>query len=119
MNFEDYQEIYVEILKLDEDFNTIMLPVDLQPGEDESEAFYRFLVSEGFIETNGDNWKIKDREKIKEFDPNLLKILDAMIMSNVYAEIDRLLELGVVYMTVDEDGNIVYETEDGEVYFKD
>lgn len=120
MKFEDYQQIYAEILKLDEDFSTVILPVDLEPGEDPSEAFYKFLIDEGFIETQGDDWKIKDRDKIEEFNPSLLKLLDSMIMASVYAEMDMLVELGYVFMTIDEDGNIMYElTEYGEKYLND
>ncbi len=115
MKFEEYQEIYAEILKLDEDFSTVILPVDLEPGEDPSEAFYRFLIKQEFIEAQGDDWKIKDRNKIEEFNPNLLKLLDSIVMASVYAEMDMLVDLGYVFMTTDEEGNILYElTEAGE-----
>jgi len=117
MKFEDYQEMYAEILKLDEDFSTVILPVDLEPGEEPAEGFYRFLIEQDFIEAQGDDWKIKDRKKIEEFNPNLLKLLDSMVMASVYAEMDMLVELGYVFMTIDEEGNIVYElTESGEKY---
>jgi hypothetical protein len=115
MKYEEYQRLYAEALRLDEDFETIKIPIELKDGQTQDEALLSFLVEKGFVETKGkDLWRIKDREKIKEFSPSLLKFLDAIIMSTVYSEMDELIDAGVVYMTADEQGNIVYElTEEG------
>jgi hypothetical protein len=120
MNYEDYKAMYNQILRLDKEFDTVVLPIELKQGESEDEAFLRFLVEEDFVETKGDLWRIKNREKIEKFNPNLLKVLDAMVMATVRAELDELIELGYVYMTADEEGNIIYElTEAGEAYVED
>jgi len=120
MKFEEYQKLYAEALKLDDEFETVQLPVELKEGETPQEGFLRFLIEQDLIESQGDYWRIKDREKINDFNPNLLKILDAMVMASVHAEMDTLMELGYVYMTVDEEGNILYElTEAGEEFVRD
>jgi hypothetical protein len=120
MKYEEYQKLYADALRLDDEFETVILPIEIREGEEADEAFLRFLVDEGLIETDEDNWKIKDREKINEYNPNLLKILDAMIMASVRAEMDALIDLGFVYLTADEEGNIVYElTDAGKDYVED
>lgn len=121
MNHEEYQKLYADALRLDNEFETIVLPVEVQEGETPDEAFMRFLVSEGLIETQGeDKWRIPDREKIRNYNPNLLKFLDAIVMASVHAEMDELIEAGFVFMTADEEGNIVYElTEEGRRYTGD
>ena len=119
MKYEDYRTMYNEALRLDEGFSTVVLPVEVQPGETEDDAFIRFLVNSDFIEMRKNQWRIKDREKIESYDPNLLKILDSMIMATIRSEMDQLIELGFVYMTADEEGNIVYDlTEAGKEYLE-
>jgi hypothetical protein len=115
MKYEEYQKIYAAALLLDDDFETIKLPIEVKDGETQDEALLNFLVEQGFIETKGkDLWRIKDRSKIEEYNPNLLKFLDTIIMSTIYSELDEQIDAGLVYMTVDEDGNILYElTEKG------
>jgi hypothetical protein len=85
------------------------LPIEIRNGESEQDAFVRFLKENDFIESKGDRWRIGDRDKVNNFNPNLLKILDVMIMSSIRAEIDEWIDLGYAYMTADEEGNIVYE----------
>lgn len=120
MNYEDYRNMYNQVLKLDKEFDTVILPVEVEPGESEDDAFIRFLIESDFIESRGDQWRIKDRKKIEAFNPNLLKVLDAMIMATVRAEMDELIDLGFVFMTADEEGNIVYHlTEAGEKYVEE
>lgn len=117
MKYEDYREMYNKALLLDEEFSTVNLPVEVEDGESEDEAFLRFLVGKEFVELKGDQWRIINRDKIIEYNPNLLKILEARIMAAVRAEMDELVELGFVYMTADEEGNIIYElTEAGKDY---
>jgi hypothetical protein len=115
MKYEEYQKIYAAALLLDDDFETIKLPIEVKDGETQDEALLNFLLEQGFIETKGkDLWRIKDRSKIEEYNPNLLKFLDTIIMSTIYSELDEQIDAGLVYMTVDEDGNILYElTEKG------
>lgn len=120
MKYEDYREIYADALKLDDDFETVILPVEIEEGETQEEAFLRFLLNEDLVEVDEEHWRIKDRGRINEYNPNLLKVLDAMIMASVMAEMDSLIEMGYVYMTVDEEGNIIYElTETGLAYTED
>lgn len=121
MNYDEYQKLYADALRLDKEFETVVLPVEVQDGETPDEAFMRFLVDEGLIETNGpDKWRITDRDKIRDYNPSLLKFLDAIIMASVHAEMDELINAGLVFMTADEEGNIVYElTEAGKNYTSD
>lgn len=121
MKYEEYQKMYAEALRLDEDFETIKLPVEIKDGETPDEALLNFLVEKGFVETKGkDLWRIKDRDKIRDFNPSLLKFLDAVVMSTVYSEMDELIDAGYVFMTADEDGNIVYDlTEEGKKHLNE
>lgn len=117
MKYEDYREMYNKALLLDEEFNTVILPVDIEDGETEDEAFLRFLLEKEFVECKGDQWRIINRDKIEEYNPNLLKLLEARVMAAVRAEMDELVDLGFVYMTADNEGNIIYElTEAGQAY---
>jgi hypothetical protein len=121
MNHDEYQKLYADALSLDKDFETIVLPVEVQNGESPDEAFMRFLVNEGLIETQGeDKWRIPDRDRINNYNPSLLKFLDAIVMASVHAEMDELIEEGFAYMTADDEGNIVYElTEEGKRHKND
>jgi hypothetical protein len=121
MKYEEYQKIYAEALRLDDDFETIQLPVEVKDGETPDEALLNFLVDRGFVETKGKNlWRIKDREKISEYNPSLLKFLDSIIMATIYSEMDEMIEAGHVYMSADSEGNIVYElTEEGQAHFNE
>ena len=120
MKYEDYREMYHKALLLDKEFRTVILPVQVEDDETEDEAFLRFLVDREFVECKGDQWRIINRDKIEEFNPNLLKILEARIMAAIRAEMDELVDLGFVYMTADNDGNIIYElTEAGQAYVQD
>jgi hypothetical protein len=112
MNYEDYRKLYSQALRLDDEFRTVDIPVEVGPEETEDQAFMRFLLDQDFIEVRSDQWRITDRDRVKEYDPNLLKILDAMIMSKERADLDELVEIGFLFMTADEHGNIVYELTD-------
>lgn len=120
MNYDEYQKIYADALRLDKDFETVVLPVEVESGETPDEAFMRFLIDRGFLEVLGkDYWRIKDRDKIEEFNPNLLKFLDAIVMASKHAEMDELIKMGLAFMTADAEGNIVYEfTEAGKGYLE-
>ena len=58
-----------------------------------------------------------NKEEIEKYDPNLLKVIESMIMSSIRSDIDEMVEQGLVYMTADSDGNIIYElTAEGQYY---
>lgn len=111
MNQEEYSELYRKALELDEDFEPVYLDFEIEPGEDEGEAQLRCLLSLGILIQVGDAFVV-DRAKAKEYDPNLLKILDAMFNSERLAELDRLVEQGEYFTSVDEEGNIIYVHKD-------
>ena len=120
MNYEEYRELLDEALSLDKEFSTVILPIELQPGESQEDGIIRYLLENDLIEENGRDWKIKDRDKMREFNANLLKLLDTRIMASLMAEMDSLIEMGFVFMTADEHGNIIYElTEEGKEYVGD
>jgi hypothetical protein len=108
MTEDEYREMYAQALSLDEDFAPIDIPIDQLPGEEIADTLLRFLEEEGMIVMNDDVFVIPDRQKIADFDPNLLKILDAIWLSETYATLDSLEEMGLVYTSVDEDGNIIH-----------
>ena len=92
MNYEDYRSMYNQALLLDEEFETVVLPVEIQDGESEDDALFRFLISKEFIERKGDKWRVKNKEEIEKYDPNLLKVIDSMIMSSIRSDIDEMVE---------------------------
>ena len=109
MTFEEYRDLYLQVLQLDQDFEPVTLPIEVEEGETQTEALLRFLVEQDFIELDNDVCRIPDRGRIEEFNPSLLKLLDAVIMASAHAELDALQDEGFVYMTADSDGNICYE----------
>ena len=114
MKYQDYQEIYAEALRLDEDFDIVFLPVELQENEPPEDAFLRFLTEQKLIEMNEDRWRIVDRDRVKAYNPSLLKMLDAITMATKRAELDEMEEKGLLFMTADDEGNIIYKrTEKG------
>lgn len=117
MKFEEYQDLYMRALQLDSDFKEIEIPVEVSPGESPTEALLRFLEEKGFIEIFDDFFNIIDREAIIKFDNNLMKLLDAICMSNAMAEMDQFEEKGWVYTSVDDEGQIIYIlTEEGKKF---
>lgn len=120
MKFEEYRDLHVQLLHLDEDFETIELPVEINEGELPEEALIRFLASQNLIEIEGEVFRIPDREKIVALNPSIMKLLDAVMLASAYAELDELADKGLVYMTADDEGNICYELTDlGREQFKD
>lgn len=119
MNYEEYRDLYDAVLDLDEDFETIVLPIDLQPGETTEEGIIRYMLENDLIEEDDDEWRIIDRERFNAFNPNLLKLLDSRIKANLMAEMDSLIEMGLAFMSADENGDIIYElTEEGKREFE-
>jgi hypothetical protein len=120
MNFDEYREIYDALLDMDEDFETVVLPIELEPGETQEEGIIRFLLDEDLIEEHEEEWVIKDRDRFRIEYPNLLKLLDSRIKANLMAEMDELIEMGYAFMSADEDGDIIYELTDvGKQYVKE
>jgi|ERR1044072_2035224 hypothetical protein len=109
MKFEEYRDIYVQLLNLDDDFEPVEIPMDKHADESPEEALIRFLADHELIEVNGNSFRIADREAIEKVNPNIMKLLDAVMMASAFAELDALEEEGLVFMTADEDGNICYE----------
>jgi len=109
MKSEEYQEIYADFLRLDPDFKPIVIPIDPLPGEEWEDTLLRFLIAEEMVTVHGNAIYLSDRDKIERYDPNLLKVLDIIFKSNAQAELDALEEEGMVYTTVNDDGEIVYE----------
>lgn len=108
MNRREYQELLIDALTQQEDFQRIEVPTDQQPGENETEAWLRWMAEQDMIEFDEFNsLVIKDAKKIKEFDPNMLKILNVFIKADTYARLDMMEEAGIIYTSVDDDGNIV------------
>lgn len=108
MNQQEYQKLFIDALSQDEDFDRINVPVDVLPGENDVEAWFRWMSEQDMVEF--DEYQsiiIKDANKIKSFDPNMLKILKVFIKAETYARLDMMEEAGILYTSVDEDGNIV------------
>jgi hypothetical protein len=114
MKYEEYQEFYINALRLDDDFEPVEIPIESLPDEAPGNTFLRFLIDKGFIEMRGDKVRLGNRQKIKDYNPNLLKILDAICMSATMAELDDWHDKGYIIMSVDDDGDVIYQlTEEG------
>ena len=108
MNRQEYQELFIDELANDKDFQRIQVPVDALPGESEIEAWFRWMEEQGLVDIDEyGSLMVIDREAIRAVDPNMLKILDAFIKADTYARLDMMEEAGLIYTSVDDDGNIV------------
>jgi len=115
-NTEDYYDLYVGALKLDKDFSTIELPTEPLPGEDPEDAMIRWLIEEGIFIPVGDSFKVNE-EKAEAFDPNLAKVLRAMIQAEVETQMRELEQQGLIFSSVNKDGEMIYGlTDAGEQY---
>jgi|ERR1044072_1877123 hypothetical protein len=112
MNYKEYQELYTALLKLDGGFESVFIPIEQVPGESMGETLMRWLVQENLIVIKGNVFTIPDRDKIAEYDPNLLKLIDVVWRSGQMAQLDQMLEADLVFLTADEEGNIFYELTD-------
>lgn len=120
MDREDYQNLFLEAAKLDSSEPLkVELDIDILPGEDDVDAFMRFLIERGIMIPNGLQFDF-DLKKAGEFDPYLRKILEAMLQAEAYYQVDQLVQDGLVYLTADETGNMIYEyTEEGKRWLED
>lgn len=117
MDAELYREMMVNDLKADTSFETVNIPVDALPGESDEDAAERWLYEQGILFTDESGAVFVDAEKATAFDPNLLKILKAVFEPEVLSVLDSLVENGLVWAGVDEDGEAVYGlTDAGEEY---
>lgn len=114
---KDLYDLYIEALKLDDDFDTITVPVEPLPGEEPQDTLMRWMLDvEILIPLENDGLWI-DRAKAEAFDPNLLRFFDALQNAELDTIMGELEEAGYVYSTVDAEGNLVYLlTEAGEEY---
>lgn len=112
MNHEEYSEIYIQMIKLDEDFKPVIIPIDPLPNESPYETILRFMEGENMVIRNGEDIIVTNEQKIIDYDKNLMKIIDCIWLSQQNAIYDSLEEIGLMYTTVDENGNIVRELTD-------
>lgn len=114
MDAEVYREMMINNLKADESFSTVEIPVDLLPGETEDEAAERWLYAQGIL-SNDENGMVRiDREKADAFDPNLFKVLNAVFEPELLSTLDSLVESGMIWQSVNDEGEAVYGlTQDG------
>lgn len=115
MDREDYQNLFLEAARLDVSKPLkVEFDIDVQPGEDDIDAFMRFLIERGIMIPNGSQYDF-DLEKAEEFDPYLRKIFEAMLQAEAHYQADQLIQNGLVYLTADETGNMLFEyTEEGQ-----
>lgn len=108
MDRQEYQEILLDVLSHEEGFKRIEVPVEVEPGESDQEAWFRWMIDQHMIDFDEHGTLfIVDKEKIKNFDPNMLKILNALIKADTYARLDMMEDAGILYTSVDPDGNII------------
>lgn len=120
MKYEEYQELYTSMLKLDPEFAPVDIPIDPLPGEQWGDTVLRFMVQEGMIVIEGGEFFMADPDKIIAHDPNLMKVLDVIYRAYAMANLDELEEMGLMYTTVNEAGEIIYElTEQGRQQLED
>jgi len=98
----------MEALKLDDDFHKITLPIEPLPGEDSEEAMIRWFIEKGILIPVGEKGVLIDEEKANAFDPNLGKVLHAMILAETDTALNQLEQEGLIYSSVDENGELIY-----------
>lgn len=107
MNVEFYQRFFLKSLEDDKDFEAVFLPIIQDNQQDQGELILEWLLSNEFI-IKRDNMFFVDRDKVYDFNPNLLKILDVMMLSEFYSTIDSLSEKGLIEISIDENGEMIY-----------
>lgn len=120
MNREDYQNLFLDAIRLDiSEPLKVEFEIDIKPGEEDVDAFMRFLTEMGIMIPNGSHYDF-DLKKAEEYDPNLKRILEAFLQAEAHYQVDQLVQDGLVYLTADDDGNIVFEyTEEGRKWLED
>lgn len=120
MNREDYQELFLEAVRLDiSEPLKVEFEIEIRPGEEDVDAFMRFLEEQEIMILNGQQYDF-DLKKAEEYDPNLRRILEAFLQAEAHYQVDQLVQDGLVYLTADEQGNIVFEyTEEGKKWFEE
>ncbi len=119
-NREDYENLYLQALMLDDDFEAPIIPLDIREGEDSGEAFARYLVDLGILTEVEEGYHI-DYEKADAYNPNLSKFLATIAQAEADYYLNSLEEQGYIYSSVDENtGEIIYgATEKGKAYMDD
>ena len=107
MTFDEYYEHFCQMLLLDDDFKQVELEVELLPGESTEDAFIRFMLDNEYMVEYNDGY-LYDMQKLREFDSNLAKIIEATVNAELYSTMDDLVEKGIVTQSIDEDGEAVW-----------
>lgn len=114
----NWDEIYSDELALDPNFN-IEIPIDRMPGEEAEDWMLRYFYEAGIL-TGDDpenlliNWKLA-----ASIDENYVRLFEAMQKAKVQETLDELEDDGLVYTSVDKQGNIVKGlTKEGKRYAK-
>lgn len=107
MNQEEYNELYEKALALDDDFEPVQLDYDILPGETRGQAQTRCLTDLGILIPVVGGYLI-DSDAAAKYDPNLLKVLEALAMAETLAALDKQVEEGKLILTVNDEGYIVY-----------
>ena len=108
MNRQEYQDLLIDAIVLEEGWKQIEVPADPLPGETDMETWIRWMLEEEMIEIDEyDCIVIIDADKIRAHDPNMLKILQAFGKADTYSRLDMMEEAGILFTSVDDDGNII------------
>lgn len=107
MEIQGYFELYIQILISDPEFRNIEINCEPLPGETEEEALFKWLLENEIIYLIEGSIFVNE-EKAFQYDPNLLKFLEALIRAEAQYTIDSLEEKGLVASSVNSNGEIVY-----------
>lgn len=113
-----WEDIYLQQLALDPDFN-LVTPIEPLPGEAVEDTAIRYwLEQEILTEVAPEEFEV-NLEKAMQVDPNIAKFLEASQQAEFQDILDFLEQDGYIYSSVDSDGNIVYGlTPEGKIYFE-
>lgn len=118
-NREEYENLYLQALMLDDDFEAPVLPLEIKEGQDPGEAFAEFLVDRGILVEVEEGYHI-NYEKAEEYNPNLSKFLATVAQAEADYYLDKLEADGYIYSSIDPDtGDMIYgATEKGHSYIE-
>lgn len=113
---DKWEEIYFDALNLDEDF-VLRIPIDPLPGEAEEDTAFRYFKQEGILIGDDDDNLFVDFARADEVDSNISKFFEASRQAEFSTTLDQLETDGLIFSSVDEQGNIVYIlTDEGKKY---